>query len=720
MTRPDDVAFENPAGTRIGPYLVEAEIGRGGMAVVYRAQEVALGRRVALKLMAAALARDESFRQRFVREAQLAASIDHPHVIPIFAAGEVEGRLFIAMRHVDGEDLRHLLRNQRLLPIPRGLPILAQVAAALDAAHANGLVHRDVKPANVLVDTAADTGGATDYAFLTDFGLTKKSMSLSGLTSVGQLVGSFDYIAPEQIESRPLDGKADQYALGCMAFEMLAGELPFPSDDDRALMFAHLFKSPPTLTECRPGLPVAADAVLTRAMAKAPAARYPTCGDFVDALTEALNGDRRTAADSPDDDVAGRETVTDRRGLAGDRGERPSPPGPERSEPRRRRRIILLVLIVLAALGAVAVPAYLARPGALGSAPQSAGQPTPAGTEPALGTALTTAVSGSAAVAPPVVKETTRATPAAAPALGPPAAGHAYVPDYKAGLITVLDTTRGVPVSDIPVGAVPFGAAVTRDGRRLVVSHRTGEVSIVDLASGTVSATFQAPGDHWDVGVSPDGGRAYLTDRGSGTVTVLDLRSGAVVATVPTTRAPGDSPVEIAMSPDGSRAYATNRGNGTVAVIDTESNAVVATVPVQGGPNGVAVTPDGSRVFVTNEGSGTVSVISTQADQVVDTIGVGQAPITAVVSDSGRRVYVVNRGSKTVSVINPATGAVMSTIDVGGDPAGLTVASDTGEILVANGGTDSVSVIDPRSYTVVRTIGVGRGPTSVAVLSAGG
>lgn len=276
-------------GKQIAGYRIEDEIGRGGMAVVFRAHDVRLDRTVALKLLAPELARNDTFRQRFTHESRVAAAIDHPNIVPVFEAGETAGVLYIAMRFVSGSDLRHLLDREGPLPFPAAVRIAAQVASALDAAHENGLVHRDVKPGNILVGRGTDSDHP-EHVYLTDFGLTKKSLSLTGFTTVGQFVGTLDYVAPEQISGRPVDGRCDVYGLACVVHETLAGHPPFQRDDDMALLWAHQYDEPPPLSEARPDLPPAVDQVFARAMAKSPDARYDSCLAFVAALRAVMTG----------------------------------------------------------------------------------------------------------------------------------------------------------------------------------------------------------------------------------------------------------------------------------------------------------------------------------------------------------------------------------------------------------------------------------------------
>ena len=286
--------------------------GRGGMGVVYRALQLDLDRPVALKLIAPQLAEDPDFRDRFVRESRAAASIDHPNVIPIYYTGESDdGALYIAMRYVEGSDLRTLVRAEQRLDPARAAYIVSQVARALDAAHARGIVHRDVKPANVLL-------GANDHAYLTDFGLTKRVTSHTGSTRDGGWVGTLGYVAPEQIRGERLDARADVYALGCVLYHSLAGVPPYQRESDEATLWAHLNDDPPSLHDRAPDVPASFDAVLARAMAKDPDDRFPSAGDLgraalaaagqpvaptperLVAVGEAAPGDRQETVVSPD------------------------------------------------------------------------------------------------------------------------------------------------------------------------------------------------------------------------------------------------------------------------------------------------------------------------------------------------------------------------------------------------------------------------------------
>jgi YVTN family beta-propeller protein len=272
------VPTDLPVGTELVGYRIDGVLGRGGMGIVYLAEDLRLKRKVALKLLSPELAEDERFRERLIAESELAASLDHPNIVPIYSAGDAAGGMFISMRYVEGEDLKRLLSKGPLAP-EQALALVAQVAGALDAAHARGLVHGDVKPSNVLVTPEAGHEGA-DHVYLADFGLTRRLAEHAVPDGSGQLLGTVDYVAPELIEGREVDGRADLYSLGCVLYECLAGEPPFPHGSDAAVLFAHLDSEPPTL----PGL----ERVLATALAKSPDDRYRSGRELVVAAREAL------------------------------------------------------------------------------------------------------------------------------------------------------------------------------------------------------------------------------------------------------------------------------------------------------------------------------------------------------------------------------------------------------------------------------------------------
>jgi predicted Ser/Thr protein kinase len=275
------MALDPSIGSTVGGYRLISLIGRGGMGAVYLADDPRLDRRVALKIPAPQLVADPAFRDRFLRETKLAASLEHPAILPVYAAGEEDGRLFLAMRYVEGSDLAGLIDHSGPIEPRRLVRILSQVASALDAADSHGLVHRDVKPGNILI-------GPEDQAYLSDFGLTKRQGSGSALTRTGQFVGTLDYVAPEMVEGREVTGKADQYSLACVAFEALTGEPPFRRETDAATLYAHVHDTPPSARLRGQEVPQAVDEVLRRGMAKRPEDRFSSCRAFVEELDRAL------------------------------------------------------------------------------------------------------------------------------------------------------------------------------------------------------------------------------------------------------------------------------------------------------------------------------------------------------------------------------------------------------------------------------------------------
>jgi serine/threonine protein kinase len=277
-------------GTDVAGYAVESVLGSGAMGVVYVARQRSPERRVALKLITPAFANDEVFRRRFLREATAAAAIEHPHILPVYAAGESNATLFMAMRLIDGRDLREILSGSRELPLERVQRIVGQVGGALDAAHARGLIHRDVKPGNVLVAEQPDAEDA-DFCYLMDFGVsTWTASSAATITATGQMVGTANYMAPEQIEGGGVDGRADLYSLGCVLYECLTGSAPFSGRSAPAILYGHLHEQAPPPTSVQPDLPRGVDAVIDRALRKVPDERYSSCRELSQELRAAFAG----------------------------------------------------------------------------------------------------------------------------------------------------------------------------------------------------------------------------------------------------------------------------------------------------------------------------------------------------------------------------------------------------------------------------------------------
>ena len=326
-------------GDEFAGYRLRSVLGRGGMSVVFQAEHPRLGNVVAIKVLAPELASDDIFRTRFLEESRIAASMNHPNVIPIHDMGASDGLLYIVMRYVSGTDLRQMIKKRGRLQPEVAVFLLSQAARALDAAHAKGLVHRDVKPGNLLVERSNDDDDP-DHLYLADFGITKRVMTHTGLTSTGQFLGTVDYVAPEQIRGPSvagLAGMADQYSLGCVLYECLTGRVPFEKDMIPAIIWAHVEELPTQPTLLRPDLPPAVDEVFARVLAKQPGDRYRNCREFMDAARTAL-GDRAIAPvrHDPHPGATRRQKWASERQPSTTRA--PWTPRPHRCRPDTRRR----------------------------------------------------------------------------------------------------------------------------------------------------------------------------------------------------------------------------------------------------------------------------------------------------------------------------------------------------------------------------------------------
>jgi len=412
------------------------------MGVVYRATQLALDRTVALKLIAPELATNEAFRARLRRESTLLASLDHPNVITVYEAGEAQGALFMSMRYVEGLDLQSLIASDGPLAPERAARIVAQVAAGLDAAHAADLVHRDVKPANILIERRGDA----EHAYLSDFGLTNAADASRAITQPGQWVGTLDYVAPEQIQSRDVDARADVYALGCVLFQALTGRVPYVRDSDAAKLYAHLNDPAPSARDLRPELPVELDRVCARAMAKDPDERFRSAGELGRATIAATGGG---VATRPEHSAPAARAAR----LAAWRSRR---------RPGRRRllstaAVAAVLLLLIAAIGARDGPKPSGAPSATAAhaAARSAATPIAAGRTT---TTIHVVRAGADARRSPSARRAARAPSAAKPggrrSTSPPAATAKRKPQRKPSASTPTATST-TPATDPPVGAAP-------------------------------------------------------------------------------------------------------------------------------------------------------------------------------------------------------------------------------------------------------------------------
>ena len=638
---------ELPSGTVFAGHRIEAVIGRGGMGVVYRATQLDLERPVALKIVAPELVQDETARRRFVQESRLAASIDHPNVIPIHQAGEEGGVPYLVMRYVAGDDGRSLVRREGPLSPERAARIVAQVADALDAAHMAGLVHRDVKPANVLL-------GAGDHAYLSDFGLTRHVRSISDATRTGHWVGTLDYVAPEQIRGGEIDARADVYALGCLLFFLLTAQVPFPSEGDEAKLWAHLTAPPPRATAVVSETPAAFDDVIRRALAKAPDHRYPSAGDLGRAAVAAATGVPSVA---PERAVA--------RGGASPIDTRTRTSAPAGSPPRRARFIWLAALLTAAVVGGVAalVLAFGDEPERDGSAARARPAPPP---EPRV-----------------VSRFRTAARPSALAAFGP----RLWVGTFGADHLQAVDvrTDRTLQRFRPPVGKGTEGLAV--GGDVLWVAARPQRLLRLDPTSGRTVAPpidltmrpveLAADGDDVWVSLVPPAG-------GSAQVARLDAASGTVQAIVPVSN-------EI-------RGMVLARG--WLWTLHAAPNALVRRDPRTLAPKQRVDLP-GRTVGSLAYGAGSVWATIPDEDQLVRynersriraKVAVGSRPFGVAVRD--RQVLVAASGSSTLEFVDARSlRQARAAVRVPLNPQALLVSEDT--IWLACVGVNVVVRVEP-------------------------
>ena len=636
------------SGSDFGGYRIEGIAGKGGMGIVYRARDLALDRTVALKLISAELASDERFRQRFQREARLAASIRHAHAITIYAAGEQDGSLYIAMEYLEGEDLRTLIRREGRLEPTRAAELVNQLAGALDAAHAKGLVHRDVKPANVLIRRE----NGDEHAVLTDFGLTKATSSETGLTGSTGFVGTLDYIAPEQLDNSRVDARADVYSLGCVLFEALSGRVPYPRDSDPAKIWAHMSEPPPTLTEARDDLPAALDEVVRRAMAKKPGERYHSAGALGRAAIAAARGlTAPTEAESVATGDAAPATAVRRR----------------RAPAAPRRRLAKWAVIAASGAGALAVLLVLAggsedseRPGGTKAAPPrpAVAATLPVGKEPgelaASDDVVWTANEGDSTVSQITSAGKVRRSRFRL------SAGVRDI-EYAGDLLWILtldDTAIAVdPHAPAPRKRRPVDTeavvdhrlgfvtdlAVSRDDVWLV-AHDRGVVARFDAASGKRRATVRIPSapDYIALGA----GSAWILSSAADSLFRVDLETNEIVG----------SPIRVGSSPDhltveNGQVWVANSGSDNVSRVDARTGKVSATVAVGKGPGGLAA--DGRSIWVANFDSDSVTRIDARSARVLgEPVQVGNGPHDVAVAAGS--VWVGNVNENTVSRITPS------------------------------------------------------------------
>ncbi len=616
----------HPGDTFAG-FRVEDVAGRGGTGVVYRARDLSLDRVVALKVIDGARLDDPAGPVRFMREARAAASIDHPAVVPVYAAGHHEGAAYLAMRFVPGRDLRRRVRDDGPLDPAEAARIVTEVAGALDAAHAGGVVHRDVKPANVLLED----GGRT---YLTDFGIARAA-GATAVTRSGEWIGTVDYVAPEQIRGDPVDGRADVYALGGVLVFALTGRAPFARDTDAARLWAHLHAAPPRPSTIRPGLPAALDAVVARALAKAPADRYPTAGAFARDVRSVLAGRPATAG-----------------------------------TPRRRTRTIVAGLATVAAAAGALALASLALDRDGGERAVARATPVPTRDPPRARTAgsaprrITTIdvgrhpfdvlpVGRGAWVASLGERRIARIGPDMRPLRHAPWVGAEPV-DMALARDTVwvavagrralvrLRASDGRPAGrPVRVDGEPRTLAVGRGDVWVGVWHTPGldEVVRVDGSTGRELARVTVPEGVRDVHV--DGGSVWVLGRRR--PVLVQLRADRLVPV----RRVRVGPLSLRMDVQDGRVWVTNNRDDSVSRVDARTGAVVqAEVPSR--PYGIDARPDGIWVACARDHS-VVRIDPRRLREVGEPVPVGLKPVSVRVA--GRSVWVTGSADGTLTML---------------------------------------------------------------------
>ncbi len=612
-----------------GHYRLDALIGRGGMGEVHRAFDEQRQRTVAVKRLQAHLAADPEYRGRFRREAALAARLSEPHVVPIHDYGEIDGRLYLDMRLVEGSDLAAVLQRGPLSP-ERAVDVVSQVADAIDAAHAEGLVHRDVKPSNVLLVGPPHRAAEHGFAYLADFGIASEAGD-STVSRPGLALGTTAYMAPERISGDAYDRRIDVYSLACVLYECLTGERPFPAGDLLEAVQAHLTGPVPRPSAARPGVPPALDDVVARGMAKRAGDRFASAGELGRAARDAI------ASSGPASAPRSRWYERHSRRVGSHGGA------------ARSWWVGGLAAAAVLAIGIVGVVVALrpAGPALVLDSTVVVGV-GPAGVAVDGGRVIVTNQS----IGTLSVIDAATATPTsdrvAVPGgpNGVAADGTVSVSQTSAGTVALLDPALHVRRT-VTVGRFPTGLALA-GGVLYVGNAGDGTVSVVD-ASGTVAGPpIPVGAQPSGLATSPDGRRLYVAGSGSDDVTVIDTATRAVVATVPVGRAPS------ALVADAQRVYVADRGAGTITVLDAATLRVAATVAVGNGPSAVALSPDGALLYVTDADDGAAQAVDLATLRAGPPLAVGAGPVAVAVSRADGRVWVVCRDATQVAVLRVA------------------------------------------------------------------
>ena len=643
-------AGELAPGSNFGGYRIEAFLGRGGMAVVYRAEQLRPRRKVALKLIAPELAANPALRARFERESEAAARIDHPNVVPLYEVDEEGGQLYIAMRYVDGTDLRPLIAAP--LAPARAATIVAQAAAALDAAHSRGLVHRDVKPANLLVSQP----GAEDHVYLTDFGLALPLTGKDRLTRTGQWVGTVDYVAPEQIEGGTIDGRADVYSLACVLYHSLTAEVPFPRDSEISTMWAHLHDPPPAARTVAPDLPPALDEVLSNGMAKRPEDRYSSAGALGRAALAAAAGEPLPTPGEAGPAIATGATRVEDRSSTRSRT-RTKPTWETGFGPARLRRPAAIAGTLIAAAAAIVAAIVLIGGSNGGPATVKVGAPIPVGRAPgaiAGGDFFVWVANVEGKSLSRIQPDQERTSGGALPIGGRPdeiatSDRNVWVADSEADVVRTVDPKTGRSNGPpIRVGNAPSDLAI-RFGSVWVANYGDGTVTRIDLESRKVVGG-PIPVGKGPTSVAAGAGAVWVSDTADGTVARIDpARAKVVGRPIPVGSAPG----RIAVG--AGDVWVANVRARAVTAIDPSRNVVDgAPVAVKGHPQAIAV--GAGSVWVAEPETGAVERIDPLAKRVDgEPIAVGDKP-AGLMYDFGKLWVTDSAANAVVSVTPTASG----------------------------------------------------------------
>ena len=739
---------------QVGNYRLDRLLGSGGMGQVYEAYDTYRDRYVALKLLPKGSADDQEYLKRFLADSHVAAQLREPHVIPIHDYGELDGQIFIDMRLVDGTDMGALLAGCDRIDPERAVYLISQVAQALDAAQADALVHRDIKPSNILVTS-------NDFVYVVDFGVARSIGGVpTALGVTGATTGTLHYMAPERFVGRDVDGRADVYSLACVLHECVTGAPPYPGEDLSALMYAHLYSSPPPASSLVEGVPPALDAVLARGMAKDPDDRFPTAGELAAAASEAL----LTEAPAPppmteppmtEPPITGApmteppmtQTMTELPGPAWTEG-----PGQE-AEPAGRRDAGQApdrpadgpTLTVIAAGAGAGGGIHSPRYGPQAAIPEpDGGRRPPGGAARGPGRGLSWRRLGvlllivAAAVAVPIVivlmasakPETsasakpgpsgsgTTSAGAAAPAVSASAAG--------GGPVASLPTVA----AELPAGKNPSYVEVAPNGRfAYVADPGAGVITVLNTATDLVAGTVKIPqGPPQFVSFSPDSRTAYVSVYNPGKAAVhliafIDTATRTVTSTV---QVDNFTPGPSTTSPDGRFLYVPNHNTaltGThenvVDVIDTATRKLIGHIAVPANPHWVVFGKNGLLLYTTDHMSAKVTVVNATTGRIVTSIRVGETPHSEDISPNGRRLAVTSFAGNEVFVINTVTDRVIAQIPVGRNPVDIAYSPDGEYLFTVNNEDNSVTVIDTADNRVVGTVATGKAPTSISVLPNG-